>query len=448
MLSDVPLPQLSVLGSTMAYREAGQPGAPIVLFLHGNPTSSYIWRNIIPHVAPVAHCIAPDLIGFGQSGKPDIDYRFEDHVRYLDGFIAASGITSAHLVAQDWGTALAFHLAARRPDLVRGLAFMEFIRPMPTWDDFHQVPAARETFRKFRTPGEGEKMILEANAFVERVLPGSVKRKLSDEEMAVYRSPFPTPQSRRPVWRLSNELPIAGEPADVYLALEHAHAALRASEYPKLLLVGDPGALISPTFAEAFAAGLKNCRLVHLGAGAHYLQEDHPETIGRSVAAWITEIEQAQRNRVLAPGARSAAEGIAFVSSFDDKAQLAALYQLVALGQRSPDEIMKAFRNSRYAVFALRNGRLVGAGRAFGDEVDCAVICDLAVHPDLQGSGLGEQILETLKQRLRHHFRIVLYAKPGKEDFYLKRGFSRMKTAMLSSFVVPVERNRELGIVE
>src|SRR5262245_26860696 len=222
MNPDITLPQHRVLGSTMAYREAGRAGAPVALFLHGNPTSSYIWRNIIPHVAPVAHCIAPDLIGFGQSGKPDIAYRFQDHVRYLDAFIAASGITSAYVVAQDWGTALAFHLAARRPEFVRGLAFMEFIRPMPTWDDFgHGV--RRETFRKFRTPGEGEQMIMEANAFVERVLPGSVKRTLSDEEMAVYRSPFPTPQSRLPVWRLPNELPIEGEPADVHAVLEQAH---------------------------------------------------------------------------------------------------------------------------------------------------------------------------------------------------------------------------------
>src|SRR5215472_15898671 len=180
-LNDVALTQLAVLDSTMAYREAGSPDAPTVLFLHGNPTSSYIWRNIIPLVAPVAHCIAPDLIGFGQSGKPDIAYRFDDHVRYLDAFIAASGITSAYLVAQDWGTALAFHLAARRPGCVRGLAFKEFIRPVPTWEDFHQVAAVRDLFRRFRTAGEGEQLILEQNVFVERVLPGSVKRRLSDD---------------------------------------------------------------------------------------------------------------------------------------------------------------------------------------------------------------------------------------------------------------------------
>lgn len=295
MSTDITLPQLPVLGSTMAYREIRRLGAPVALFLHGNPTSSYIWRNIMPRVAPVAHCIAPDLIGFGQSGKPDIDYRFADHIRYLDAFIDVVGIPSAFLVAQDWGTALAFHLAARRPDFVRGLAFMEFIRPMPTWDDFHQAPAARDTFRKFRTPGEGERMILEHNAFVERVLPAAVIRKLSDEEMAVYRAPFLTPQSRRPAWRLPNELPIAGEPADVYALLEQAHAALAASRYPKLLFAGNPGGLVSPDFADSFAVTLHDCGVVQLGAGAHYLQEDHPETIGRSLAAWIAEIETARQ---------------------------------------------------------------------------------------------------------------------------------------------------------
>lgn len=300
MIHDVTLPVLPVLDSTMAYRTAGQAGAPVALFLHGNPTSSYIWRNILPHVAPVAHCIAPDLIGFGQSGKPEIAYRFTEIAVYLDAFIAAAGIASAYLVAQDWGTVLAFHLAARRPEFVRGLAFMEFIRPMPTWDDFHQVAAARETFRRFRTPGEGERMILEGNAFVERVLPGSVIRKLNDDEMAVYRAPFPTLGSRRPTWRLANELPIAGEPADVCAILAQAHAALATSNYSKLLFVGKPGALVSPAFARSFARTLHNCRVVQLGSGAHYLQEDHPDTIGRSVGAWIGEIEAAREAEIAA----------------------------------------------------------------------------------------------------------------------------------------------------
>jgi haloalkane dehalogenase len=292
----ITLAQRPVLGSTMAYREAGSPAAPVALFLHGNPTSSYIWRNIIPHVAAVAHCVAPDLMGFGHSGKPDIAYRFADHVRYLDAFIAGSGITSAYLVAQDWGSALAFHLAARRPQFVRGLAFMEFIRPVPSWEDFHQTPAVRETFRKFRTAGVGEKMILEDNIFVERVLPGSVIRKLSDDEMAQYRAPFPTPDSRRPVLRFPNELPIEGEPADVHAALTVAHAALVTSRYPKLLFSATPGALVPPALARSFAAGLENCRLIDLGAGAHYLQEDHPDTIGREVATWIARVESGATN--------------------------------------------------------------------------------------------------------------------------------------------------------
>ncbi|MCP1841241.1 haloalkane dehalogenase [Bradyrhizobium sp. USDA 4524] len=295
--ADISLHHRAVLGSTMAYRETGRGDAPHVLFLHGNPTSSYIWRNIMPLVAPVGYCIAPDLIGYGQSGKPDIGYRFFDQADYLDALIDELGIASAYLVAQDWGTALAFHLAARRPQLVRGLAFMEFIRPMRDWSDFHQHDAARETFRKFRTPGEGEAMILDNNAFVERVLPGSILRTLGEEEMAAYRAPFAPRESRKPTLMLPRELPIAGEPADVAEALTVAHAALAASTYPKLLFAATPGALVSPAFAAEFAKTLKHCAVVQLGAGAHYLQEDHPEAIGRSVAGWIAGVEAASAQR-------------------------------------------------------------------------------------------------------------------------------------------------------
>jgi haloalkane dehalogenase len=288
IVSDVELPKVNVLDSTMAYREAGDRQAPVALFLHGNPTSSYIWRKVLPVIAPFAHCIAPDLIGFGQSGKPAIEYRFADHVKYLDAFLDHAGISSAFVIAQDWGTALAFHLAARRPEFIRGLAFMEFIRPMPTWNDFH--PDAAETFQKFRTPGVGEEMILEGNAFVEGILPAGTVRKLTDEEMSVYRAPFPTPESRRPTWRFPNELPIEGKPTDVYSAMEKAHHALAQSTYPKLLFVGNPGALVSPDFAGSFANGVKNCRVVQLDSGIHYLQEDHPEVIGTTVKQWLTDL--------------------------------------------------------------------------------------------------------------------------------------------------------------
>lgn len=286
VLADLALSQVEVLGSMISYREAGDPDAPIVLFLHGNPTSSYIWRNILPQVALLAHCIAPDLVGFGQSGKPSIEYRFFDHVRYLDAFLEELNISSAYVVAHDWGTSLAFHLAARRPDFVRGLTFMEFIRPMPTWDDFH--PDQVDTFKKFRTPGVGEKMILDENLFVEWVLPAATVRKYTEEEMAVYRAPFATRDSRVPTWRFPNDLPIAGEPADVYSVIQNAHQALAESLYPKLLFVGNPGALISPAFAGKFAKGLKNCRVVQLSSGLHYLPEDHPKAIGSAIQGWLT----------------------------------------------------------------------------------------------------------------------------------------------------------------
>ncbi|MGX5832509.1 haloalkane dehalogenase [Mesorhizobium sp. 43Arga] len=281
--------QIPVLDSTMSYVEAGASG-PTVLFLHGNPTSSHIWRNIIPHVAPFGRCIAPDLIGYGQSGKPDIDYRFFDHVRYLDAFLDALDISDVVLAAQDWGTALAFHLAARRPRRILGLAFMEFIRPFARWEDFHQRPQAREMFKALRTPGVGEKLVLEDNVFVEKVLPASVLRTMSEDEMDAYRAPFPTPQSRKPVLRLPREMPIEGQPADVAAISAHDHRALRLSTYPKLLFAGDPGALIGPQAAREFAAGLKNCSFINLGPGAHYLQEDHADAIGSAIASWLPEV--------------------------------------------------------------------------------------------------------------------------------------------------------------
>lgn len=285
--------QIPVLDSTMAYVEAGTRG-PTVLLLHGNPTSSYIWRNVIPRIAPVARCIAPDLIGYGRSGRPDIAYRFADQVRYLDAFIAALGLDRLVILAQDWGTALAFHHAARRPQSMLGLAFMEFIRPFADWESFHQRPQARELFKAFRTPGRGEALILDDNVFVERVLPGSVLRQLAPEEMDAYREPFPTPASRRPILSLPRDLPIAGEPADVCAISTDDYAALHASTYPKLLFCGDPGALVSPEQARTFAAGLRNCRLVELGPGAHYLQEDHPLAIGDVVRDWLLDIGVAQ----------------------------------------------------------------------------------------------------------------------------------------------------------
>lgn len=243
----------------------------------------------MPIVSEVGYCIAPDLIGFGQSDKPDIEYRFADHAVYLDRFITKLGIEKAWLVAQDWGTALAFELGARRPSFVLGLGFMEFIRPMPTWEDFHQAPEARGLFKKFRTKAVGEELIIRQNVFVERVLPGSIIRRLDDSDMDVYRAPFLEEDSRLPILKLPNELPIAGEPEDVWNTLSQAHAALKKSDYPKRLFVGNPGALVSPGYARQFAATLKNCDVVELGPGAHYLQEDHPGKIAEGIVRLIND---------------------------------------------------------------------------------------------------------------------------------------------------------------
>ena len=197
---------VEVLGSRMAYVEAGE--GPVVLFQHGNPTSSYIWRDIIPWVAPHARCIAPDLIGMGQSDKPDIAYRVEDHAHHFEAFIEGLELQDIVFVLQDWGSALGLDWAHRHPERVRAIVLMEFIWPIPTWRDMD--PRAAEIFRAFRSE-PGRTLLIDENRFIEQILPGGVVRPLTEAEMTVYREPFLEPASREPVCRFPNELPIAGE---------------------------------------------------------------------------------------------------------------------------------------------------------------------------------------------------------------------------------------------
>ena len=208
-----PRRRATVLDTEMAYVSTGA-GAPVV-FLHGNPTSSYLWRNVIPWVEGDHHCLAPDLVGMGDSGKsPTGSYRFADHVRYLDAWFEAMGLSGAvTLVMHDWGSALGFHWAHRHPDRVRALVYMEaLVRPV-TWDEWPE--AARKVFQGMRGPG-GEEMVLAKNVFVERILPASVLRGLGEAEMAVYRRPYLEPgESRRPTLTWPRQIPIDGEPADV-----------------------------------------------------------------------------------------------------------------------------------------------------------------------------------------------------------------------------------------
>lgn len=278
---------VDVHGSKIHYIEDGS-GDPI-LFLHGNPTSSYLWRNIIPHVQGQGRCIAMDLIGMGKSDKPDLDYSFFDHSKYVEGFIEALGLKNVTLVIHDWGSALGFHYAMRNEENIKGLAFMEaIVMAVPSWDDF---PAdMRETFQAFRTPDVGWEMIVNQHVFVEQVLPSAVVRNLTDTEMDHYRAPYTDPSTRKPLWRWPNEIPIAGEPADVVAAVEAYNAKLKQSDLPKLLFSCTPGALITAEVVAWCQQNLQNLTVVDVGPGIHFVQEDDPHLIGEEIAKWYANL--------------------------------------------------------------------------------------------------------------------------------------------------------------
>jgi haloalkane dehalogenase len=274
---------LEVHGANIHYIEKGA-GDPI-LFLHGNPTSSYLWRNIIPHLTSVGRCIAIDLIGMGKSDKPDMEYRFFDHVKYVEGFIEKMRLENITLVIHDWGSGLGFHYAMHHESNVKGIAFMEaIIMSVPSWDWF---PAEMKgIFQAFRTPDIGWDMIVNKNIFIEQILPGGVVRKLTEDEMNYYRSPFVDPASRRPVWQWPNEIPIGGEPRDVAEAVDNYSGKLQQSELPKLLFYATPGALLPQLVVDWCQQKLKKLSSVNIGQGLHYLQEDNPHLIGSEIANW------------------------------------------------------------------------------------------------------------------------------------------------------------------
>lgn len=287
-----PKKTVRVLDRSMAYVEMGE-GDPIV-FLHGNPTSSYLWRNIMPHLAGMGRCIAPDLIGMGGSDKlPDSGperYRFTEHREYLDAFFEVMGLTSnVTFVIHDWGSALGFDWARRNPDAVRGIAYMEgIVRPV-TWDEWN--PDARAVFEGFRSPA-GEVMVLEKNIFVERVLPGSVLREMSDEEMDVYREPFArSGENRRPTLTWPREIPLGGEPEDVVAIVQDYADWMAENDLPKLFVNADPGAILIGAQRE-FCRQWKNQHEVTV-PGVHFIQEDSPHEIGAAIAGWYKSLVQA-----------------------------------------------------------------------------------------------------------------------------------------------------------
>jgi haloalkane dehalogenase len=277
--------RLDVLDTHMAYVDVGA-GDPIVL-LHGNPTSSYLWRNVIPQLTDAGRCLAPDLIGMGRSGKAaDGRYRLVDHVRHLDAWFEALDLRRVTLVVHDWGSALGFHWARRHPERVRALVYMEAIVRPVTWAEWPD--AARKIFQALRSPG-GEEMILAKNVFVERILPASVLRGLTAEEMERYREPFREPgEGRRPTLTWPREIPIDGEPADVTDLVQAYATWLAGSPLPKLFVNADPGSILVGAQRD-FCRTWPNQREVTV-KGSHFVQEDSPAEIGQAIARFLRAI--------------------------------------------------------------------------------------------------------------------------------------------------------------
>ncbi len=276
---------VEIQGKKLAYVESGA-GDPIV-FQHGNPTSSYLWRNIIPHLADQGRCIAVDLIGMGDSDKldnpgPD-SYRYVEHRDYLFAAWDALGIrNNVTLVIHDWGSALGFDWAYQHQDAVTGIAYMEALVKPVTWDDWPDQ--ATEVFRGFRS-GAGESMVLEKNIFVERVLPASVLRDLSEKEMGVYRRPYTEPgEDRRPTLTWPRQIPIDGKPSDVSKIVADYAAWMAGNDLPKLFVNAEPGAILIGAQRE-FCRTWRNQAEVSV-AGSHFLQEDSPDEIGDAIAKW------------------------------------------------------------------------------------------------------------------------------------------------------------------
>lgn len=289
MISHQELPKrfAKIHGLRMAYTEMGS-GDPIV-FLHGNPTSSYLWRNILPGLADLGRCIAPDLIGMGDSDKlPDSgpeSYRFVEHRHYLDGLLEQLAVNeNVILVIHDWGSGLGFDWANRHRDAVRGIAYMEALVRPASWDEWPEM--IRPIFKGFRS-GAGESMVLEKNVFVEKVLPASVLRGLSEEEMEVYRRPFLSPgEDRRPTLSWPRQIPLDGEPADVARIARDYSDWMADNSIPKLFINAEPGALLTGTIRE-YCRNWPNQQEVTV-RGSHFIQEDSPGEITRALHDWVS----------------------------------------------------------------------------------------------------------------------------------------------------------------
>jgi len=257
----------------------------VFLYIHGNPTSSYLWRNIIPYTTPFGRSIALDLVGFGKSGKPDIQYNFQDHINYVNEFIEKLNLKNIVLVLHDWGGAIGFNYAMNNAENIKGIVFMEtFCKPME-WENLDSV--ARWLFKRFRDPIIGQKWNGEYNAFLRFILPMSINRKLTKAEKGIYYEPFQTLESRKPIIKLPQELPFKGEVGLTEEIVSNYYEWLKKTEIPKLLLFAKPGIQITSKEVEIYKTEFTNLTTVFIGRGKHYIQEDQPDNIGEAIEQWF-----------------------------------------------------------------------------------------------------------------------------------------------------------------
>lgn len=285
---------VTVLGSRMHYIDEGT--GPIVVLVHGNPTSSYLWRNVVPRLSSEYRVIALDLIGMGKSDKPDLGYRFSDHADYFSGFVRAMGLSDIALVLHDWGGGVGLDYAARNPRNVRAIAVMEAVVKPMRWE-MADMPT-RYLFGRLRDPDDGFKIVAVDNYFVERMLPMMSGRRLTDEEMTVYRAPYPTVDSRKLIAQWPREIPFDDGPADNVERIGANYEWLKNSDVPVLALHASPGAIFQRDFMEELRAELPRMKVINIGSGMHYLQEVQPTLIGDSVAGWLESLEGEQPGSV------------------------------------------------------------------------------------------------------------------------------------------------------
>ncbi|MCE7735559.1 MAG: haloalkane dehalogenase [Candidatus Heimdallarchaeota archaeon] len=277
---------IEIKGSKIHYIDEGN-GDPI-LFLHGNPTSSYLWRNIIPYLSSSARCIAPDLIGMGQSDKPDIDYGFHDSYEYLDAFIAELELENVTLVLHDWGSGLGFHYANMHRENVKAIAFMEAMYKAPNFDQMQR--SVRLAIKMMRNSFFGSLMVKRANMFIKKMLPDLINRDLTKEEKEYYASPYPNAKSRTPLLAWPRSIPIKGKPADVASVISNYHEWLNETEIPKLCFYVTPGVGTQESDVAFIKENFKNTKMVDLGEGLHFIQEDYPHEIGTEIAKWYEDL--------------------------------------------------------------------------------------------------------------------------------------------------------------